>query len=134
MMTGENDHNASTEVEELNQGLGNTSLISGKNGWDGLIEGWVTGDRSRREWTTWGGKITGEQTDHVAEGLFESLDELIADQINEPIRQWHCPACRDGVGSIHWFRGMKVFVTHTKTKGSRRHKLHFIPPGEKKTY
>ncbi|PWA90921.1 Zinc finger-XS domain-containing protein [Artemisia annua] len=56
--------------------------------------------------------------------LFESLDELIADQINEPVRQWHCPACRNGPGSIHWFMGMKAFVTHIKTKGSRRPKLH----------
>ena len=165
MTTGENDRNASTDVEELNQGLGNMSLNSGKNGWEGLTEGWVTGDGSRREWTTWGGKKTGEQTDDVAEGdngfklydaidsddeivsddydsddsqmshdsrkkhpyfveLFESLDELTADQINEPVRQWHCPACRDGPGSIHWFRGMKAFVTHIKTKGSRRPKLH----------
>ncbi|PWA35455.1 Zinc finger-XS domain-containing protein [Artemisia annua] len=165
MTTGENDRNANTDVEELNQGLGNMSLNSGKNGWEGLTEGWVTGDGSRREWTTWGGKKTGEQTDDVAEGdnafklydaidsddeivsddydsddsqmshdsrkkhpyfveLFESLDELTADQINEPVRQWHCPACRDGPGSIHWFRGMKAFVTHIKTKGSRRPKLH----------
>ena len=83
MTTGKNDQNASTDVE------------------DGLTEGWVIGDRSRREWTTWGGKKIREQTDDVAEGLFESLDELIADQINEPIWQWHCPACRDGVGLIH---------------------------------
>ena len=60
MMTGENDRNASTNVEELNQGLGNMSLNSGKNGWEGLTGGWITGDRSRREWTTWGGKKTGE--------------------------------------------------------------------------
>ncbi|GKB60558.1 ketol-acid reductoisomerase [Tanacetum coccineum] len=31
------------------------------------------------------------------------IDELTADQVNEPVRQWHCPACRDGDGLIHWF-------------------------------
>ncbi|PWA35933.1 Zinc finger-XS domain-containing protein [Artemisia annua] len=137
MTTGENDQNASTDVEELNQGLGNMSLKSGKNGWECLTEGWVTGDGSRHERTTWGGKKTGEQTDDVPEGdnefnlydaidsddeivsddndsddsqmshdsrkkhpyfveLFDSLNEFTANQINEPIRQWHFPACRDG--------------------------------------
>ncbi|PWA56014.1 histidine--tRNA ligase, cytoplasmic [Artemisia annua] len=67
MTTGEYDQNASTDVEELNQGLGNMSLNSGKNGWECLTEGWVTGDGSRHEWTTWGGKKTGEQTADVAE-------------------------------------------------------------------
>nr|XP_043628412.1 protein SUPPRESSOR OF GENE SILENCING 3-like [Erigeron canadensis] len=57
--------------------------------------------------------------------FFSTLDGLTAEQIVEPARQWHCPACRDGPGSIHWFRGMKSFVTHVKTKGTRRPRLHW---------
>ncbi|KAF5812740.1 putative XS domain-containing protein [Helianthus annuus] len=56
--------------------------------------------------------------------FFGTLDDLTADQINEPARQWHCPACRNGPGSICWYRGMKSFLTHVKTKGTRRPKLH----------
>ncbi|XP_071729520.1 protein SUPPRESSOR OF GENE SILENCING 3-like [Rutidosis leptorrhynchoides] len=57
--------------------------------------------------------------------FFGTLDNLSADQINEPARQWHCPACRDGPGSIYWFKGMKSFLTHVKTKGTRRPRLHW---------
>ncbi|KAL8223196.1 hypothetical protein R6Q57_020595 [Mikania cordata] len=56
--------------------------------------------------------------------FFETLDGLTANQINESARQWHCPACKNGPGSIYWYRGMKAFVTHVKTKGTRRPKLH----------
>ena len=49
MTTCENDRNASTDVEELSQGLGNMSMNSGKNGWEGLTEGWITGDGSRHD-------------------------------------------------------------------------------------
>ncbi|GJY59411.1 hypothetical protein Tco_0459303 [Tanacetum coccineum] len=45
---GENDWS----FEELNQGFGNMSLNLGKNGWEGLTEGYITGDGSRREWAT----------------------------------------------------------------------------------
>ncbi|KVI01288.1 hypothetical protein Ccrd_020425 [Cynara cardunculus var. scolymus] len=72
-----------TDVDQLNQGLGDMSLDSSKDG-----------------------------------------DDLTAEEINEPARQWHCPACQNGPGSINWFRSMKSFLTHIKTKGTRRPKLH----------
>ncbi|XVE98548.1 hypothetical protein REPUB_Repub03eG0115400 [Reevesia pubescens] len=56
--------------------------------------------------------------------LFETLDSLSIEEINEPARQWHCPACQGGPGSIDWYRGLQPLVTHAKTKGSKRVKLH----------
>ncbi|XP_077249688.1 protein SUPPRESSOR OF GENE SILENCING 3 homolog [Tasmannia lanceolata] len=56
--------------------------------------------------------------------LFEALDNLTIDQINETSRQWHCPACHSGPGSIDWFRGLQPLITHAKTKGTTRVKLH----------
>ncbi|KAL7591848.1 protein SUPPRESSOR OF GENE SILENCING 3 [Lactuca sativa] len=56
--------------------------------------------------------------------FFGILDDLTPQQINEPVRQWHCPACQNGPCSIKWYRGMKSFLTHIKTKGTRRPKLH----------
>lgn len=158
-----------TDVDQLNQGLRDMSLNVGQvNGWEVMSKGYITGDGSRRDWSTWSesaGKKDGGLGDNVGEvdyendhedvdgsedelvsddydsddsqkshdsrkknpwfaKLFETLDGLTADQINEPARQWHCPACRDGPGSIYWYRGMKSFVTHIKTKGTRRPKLH----------
>ncbi|KAI3775234.1 hypothetical protein L1987_49803 [Smallanthus sonchifolius] len=34
--------------------------------------------------------------------FFGTLDSLTVDQINEPTRQWHCPACQNGPGAIDW--------------------------------
>uniref|UniRef100_A0A1D1XZ20 Protein SUPPRESSOR OF GENE SILENCING 3 n=1 Tax=Anthurium amnicola TaxID=1678845 RepID=A0A1D1XZ20_9ARAE len=79
--------------------------------------------------------------------FFDSLDALTVEQINEPTRQWHCPACQDGPGAIDWYRGLQPLMTHAKTKGAKRVKLHrelaelleeelqrkgtsVIPPGE----
>ncbi|KAB5511875.1 hypothetical protein DKX38_028903 [Salix brachista] len=45
-------------------------------------------------------------------------------KINEPARQWHCPACQGGPGAIDWYRGLQPLITHAKTKGSKRVKLH----------
>ncbi|CAM8901148.1 unnamed protein product [Rhodiola kirilowii] len=56
--------------------------------------------------------------------FFESLDGLTQEEINEPGRQWHCPACQGGPGAIDWFRGLQPLMTHAKTKGSKRVKLH----------
>ncbi|KAH9299220.1 hypothetical protein KI387_030902, partial [Taxus chinensis] len=56
--------------------------------------------------------------------FFEALDSLSVDQINEPERQWHCPACSGGVGAIDWYRGMQPVLTHAKTITSKRVKLH----------
>lgn len=56
--------------------------------------------------------------------LFDSLDTLTVEQINEPERQWHCPACKGGPGAIDWYRGLQPLVAHARTKGSKRVKLH----------
>ncbi|KAK2977705.1 hypothetical protein RJ640_026845 [Escallonia rubra] len=56
--------------------------------------------------------------------FFESLETLTVEQINDPARQWHCPACKNGPGSIDWYRGLQPLMTHAKTKGSKRVMLH----------
>lgn len=56
--------------------------------------------------------------------FFEVLDKLTVDQINEPSRQWHCPACRNGPGAIDWYRGLQPLMAHAKTKGAKRVKIH----------
>lgn len=56
--------------------------------------------------------------------FFESLDNLSLKQIGEEARRWHCPACQDGPGAINWFTGMQSLLTHSKTKGRIRMRLH----------
>ncbi|XP_042478114.1 protein SUPPRESSOR OF GENE SILENCING 3-like [Macadamia integrifolia] len=56
--------------------------------------------------------------------FFDALDNLTIEQINEPMRQWHCPACKGGPGGIDWYRGLQPLLTHAKTKGVTRVKLH----------
>ncbi|KAH6808272.1 hypothetical protein C2S51_029380 [Perilla frutescens var. frutescens] len=56
--------------------------------------------------------------------LFQCLDGLTVEQINEPERQWHCPACQGGPGAIDWYRGLQPLISHAKTKRSKRMKLH----------
>ncbi|GJS84671.1 protein suppressor of gene silencing 3 [Tanacetum coccineum] len=56
--------------------------------------------------------------------FFITLDKLTVDQINEPDRQWHCPACKNGPGAIDWYKSLPSLVTHARTKGSKRVKIH----------
>nr|AZZ70071.1 supressor of gene silencing 3 [Erythranthe lewisii] len=56
--------------------------------------------------------------------LFQSLDVLTVEQINEPGREWHCPACKGGPGAIDWYQGLQPLISHAKTKRSKRVKLH----------
>ncbi|KAL6228148.1 hypothetical protein ACLB2K_002102 [Fragaria x ananassa] len=56
--------------------------------------------------------------------FFEVLDSLTVAEINDPVRQWHCPACQNGPGAIDWYRGLQPLMTHAKTKGSIRARLH----------
>ncbi|KAM7518012.1 hypothetical protein LguiB_016974 [Lonicera macranthoides] len=56
--------------------------------------------------------------------FFEKFDALTVEQISEPARQWHCPACQGGPGAIDWYCGLQPLMTHAKTKGSKRVKLH----------
>lgn len=57
-------------------------------------------------------------------GFFEDLDNLSVEEINEQTRQWHCPACHNGPGAIEWYKGLQPLMTHAKTKGATRVKLH----------
>ncbi|XP_071715611.1 protein SUPPRESSOR OF GENE SILENCING 3-like [Rutidosis leptorrhynchoides] len=56
--------------------------------------------------------------------FFETLDTLTLEQISEPTRQWHCPACKNGPGAIDWYKNLQSLATHAKTKGSKRVKIH----------
>ncbi|KAG7011098.1 Protein SUPPRESSOR OF GENE SILENCING 3, partial [Cucurbita argyrosperma subsp. argyrosperma] len=56
--------------------------------------------------------------------FFEILDRLTVDEISDPARQWHCPACQGGPGAIDWYRGLQPLMAHARTKGCRRVKLH----------
>ncbi|PIA55667.1 hypothetical protein AQUCO_00700169v1 [Aquilegia coerulea] len=55
--------------------------------------------------------------------FFEDMEKLTVEQLNEPLRQWHCPACKNGPGAIDWYR-LQPLMAHAKTKGSSRVKLH----------
>lgn len=61
---------------------------------------------------------------HWFRKFFQTLDKLTVDQINEPTRQWHCPACKHGPGAIDWYKGMQPLLAHAKTKKSGRVKQH----------
>ncbi|KAB1228199.1 hypothetical protein CJ030_MR5G008796 [Morella rubra] len=56
--------------------------------------------------------------------FFDILESLSVEEINDPARQWHCPACKGGPGAIDWYRGLQPLMTHAKTKGANRMKLH----------
>ncbi|CAN1342659.1 Protein SUPPRESSOR OF GENE SILENCING 3 [Linum perenne] len=56
--------------------------------------------------------------------FFDLLDSLTLEEINESDRQWHCPACQGGPGAIDWFKGLQPLMTHARTKGAKRLKLH----------
>ncbi|XP_076886333.1 protein SUPPRESSOR OF GENE SILENCING 3-like [Bidens hawaiensis] len=56
--------------------------------------------------------------------FFETSDTLTLEQVNEPTRQWHCPACQNGPGAIDWYKSLQSLITHAKTKGSKQVKIH----------
>jgi hypothetical protein len=56
--------------------------------------------------------------------FFEKLNTLSIEQINELAREWHCPACKNGPGAIDWYKGLQPLMTHARTKGSKRVRLH----------
>lgn len=64
------------------------------------------------------------KNDRWFKSFFTILDNLSVEEMNEPGRQWHCPACQGGPGAIDWFRGLQPLITHAKTKGSKRVKIH----------
>ncbi|KAI3709468.1 hypothetical protein L2E82_39230 [Cichorium intybus] len=158
---------SNTDIDQLNQNLGDMSLNSSQdNSWDVFSKGSNNGDRGG--WRSWvqpdtkktnesandkeelinqyyNNDINGSEDEFLSDDydsddsqkshnsrkknpwfseFFIALDDLTPQQINEPVRQWHCPACRNGPCSIKWYRGMQSFLTHIKTKGTRRPKLH----------
>ncbi|KZV31938.1 protein SUPPRESSOR OF protein 3 [Dorcoceras hygrometricum] len=56
--------------------------------------------------------------------LFECLDGLSVEQINDLERQWHCPACKGGPGAIDWYQGLQPLIAHARTVRSKKVKLH----------
>ncbi|XP_068652306.1 protein SUPPRESSOR OF GENE SILENCING 3 homolog [Aristolochia californica] len=56
--------------------------------------------------------------------FFEALDNLAVEELSDSQRQWHCPACHDGPGAIDGYKGLQPLMTHAKTKGSQRVRLH----------
>ncbi|KAK3136323.1 hypothetical protein QOZ80_5BG0431680 [Eleusine coracana subsp. coracana] len=64
------------------------------------------------------------KTNKWFKSFFDVLDKLSVEDINEPSRQWHCPACKNGPGAIDWYKGLQPLMTHARTKGSTRVKLH----------
>lgn len=56
--------------------------------------------------------------------FFDSLDKLTVEDISSESRQWHCPACQEGPGAIAWYRGLQPLIIHTKTKTTRRPRVH----------
>ncbi|PWA88215.1 XS domain-containing protein [Artemisia annua] len=56
--------------------------------------------------------------------FFTTLDKLTVDEISEPDRQWHCPACKNGPGAIDWYKSLQYLISHAKRIGSKRVKLH----------
>ncbi|BAF29380.1 protein SUPPRESSOR OF GENE SILENCING 3 homolog isoform X1 [Oryza sativa Japonica Group] len=60
----------------------------------------------------------------LLKSIFELLEKLSVEQINEKTRQWHCPACKNVRGGVTWYKGLQPLMNHARTKGSKRVKLH----------
>lgn len=56
--------------------------------------------------------------------FLKGLEYMSTEEINDPARQWHCPACQGAAGAIKRYLSLKTLVKHAKTKGSRRVRLH----------
>ncbi|XP_047330768.1 protein SUPPRESSOR OF GENE SILENCING 3-like [Impatiens glandulifera] len=57
-------------------------------------------------------------------GFFKVLDKCKNEELNDVSRKWHCPACQGGPGAIYWYKGLPSIVTHAKSRGAIRMKLH----------
>ncbi|XP_050123008.1 protein SUPPRESSOR OF GENE SILENCING 3-like isoform X1 [Malus sylvestris] len=56
--------------------------------------------------------------------FFNEFDRLSVDEVIDPARRWHCPACKNGPGAIDWYDGMQPLKRHAETKAAKRVKLH----------
>jgi hypothetical protein len=55
----------------------------------------------------------------LSTSFFEILKQLTIEELNEPTRQWHCPACRNAPGAVVWYKGLKDLMHHVQTESSR---------------
>ncbi|PUZ74494.1 hypothetical protein GQ55_1G070300 [Panicum hallii var. hallii] len=55
----------------------------------------------------------------LSTSFFEILKQLSIEELNEPTRQWHCPACRNAPGAVVWYKGLKDLMHHVQTESSR---------------
>ncbi|XP_006664414.1 protein SUPPRESSOR OF GENE SILENCING 3 homolog [Oryza brachyantha] len=60
----------------------------------------------------------------LLKSIFELLENLSVEQINDKSRHWHCPACKNVRGGVAWYKGLQPLMNHARTKGSKRVKLH----------
>jgi hypothetical protein len=51
----------------------------------------------------------------LSTSFFEILKQLTIEELNEPTRQWHCPACRNAPGAVVWYKGLKDLMHHVQT-------------------
>ncbi|KAG4180264.1 hypothetical protein ERO13_A10G158700v2 [Gossypium hirsutum] len=119
----QDDHgknNVNTEVEEVND-IDDVEDDSDDNAIDDSDDELLTddfdSDSSQKSHET-------RKNNRWFKKFFSSLDALRIEEINDPARQWHCPACQGGPGAIDWYRGLQPLMTHAKTKGAKRVKLH----------
>ena len=55
--------------------------------------------------------------------FFTKLDKHTVEEINDPQREWQCPACKNGIGAVRKFKGLKPLVDHAK-KVLRKVRIH----------
>ncbi|CAL9749597.1 unnamed protein product [Musa acuminata subsp. burmannicoides] len=56
--------------------------------------------------------------------FFGEMDDLTAEEISDPTREWQCPACHGVPGAIRRYKGLQRLVSHAKTQKKARLKLH----------
>ncbi|KAE8696264.1 SGS3-like protein [Hibiscus syriacus] len=114
---GSGKNNVSAEVEEDNDIDDDSDDNAIDDSDDELLTDDFDSDSSQKSHDT-------RKNNRWFKKFFSSLDALTIEEISDPARQWHCPACQGGPGAIDWYRGLQPLLTHAKTKGAKRVKLH----------
>ncbi|KAL3729140.1 hypothetical protein ACJRO7_033695 [Eucalyptus globulus] len=84
---------------------------------DDLMSDKFDSDASQKSHGTW-------KNNRWLKKFLELINSLTVDEINDPGRRWHCPACHGGPGAIDWYRGLQPLMAHARTIGAKRVKLH----------